>query len=246
MSWVTVIWSMVASACLTLAAMHLLVWCKKRTAWANLLFSLTAAATAALAGCELWMMRAETPGQFGTALRWVHVPAFGADRRAGWFRADLSAGRAAVARLDDLRGAGVLADPQFPVAPNLNYREITASAAHPIPGRFRLRRRGRAESVDARRPSESAVACGLCRGRRDHRLATGRPAAGAGSGWQHRVLRAGSDSADHAGALGNCPLAAHGELLLPGHRRGDGLRDEPTRCSAPRNCRTTCARAKSG
>ena len=76
MSWITVIWSMVASACLTLAAMHLLIWVKKRTAWANLLFSLTAVATAALAGCELWMMRAETPGQFGTALRWVHVPAF--------------------------------------------------------------------------------------------------------------------------------------------------------------------------
>ena len=40
MSWITVIWSMVASACLTLAAMHLLIWFKKRTAWANLLFSL--------------------------------------------------------------------------------------------------------------------------------------------------------------------------------------------------------------
>jgi hypothetical protein len=49
MSWVTIIWSMVASACLTLAAMNLLVWRKKRTAWANLLFSLTAVATAAFA-----------------------------------------------------------------------------------------------------------------------------------------------------------------------------------------------------
>ena len=51
MSWVTVIWSMTASACLTLAALHLLVWCRKRTAWANLLFALTAAATTALAVC---------------------------------------------------------------------------------------------------------------------------------------------------------------------------------------------------
>ncbi len=39
MSWVTIIWSMIASACLTLAAMHLLVWLKKRTEWTNLLFS---------------------------------------------------------------------------------------------------------------------------------------------------------------------------------------------------------------
>ena len=29
MSWITVIWSMVASACLTLAAMHLFIWFKK-------------------------------------------------------------------------------------------------------------------------------------------------------------------------------------------------------------------------
>jgi two-component system, LuxR family, sensor kinase FixL len=51
MSWVTIIWSMVASACLTLAAMHLLVWYKKRAAWANLLFALAAVATAAETLC---------------------------------------------------------------------------------------------------------------------------------------------------------------------------------------------------
>ena len=73
-SWVTIIWSMTASACLTLAAMNLLVWCKKRTAWANLLFSMTAAATAALAACEFWMMRAETGAEVGAAIRWGHVP----------------------------------------------------------------------------------------------------------------------------------------------------------------------------
>ena len=67
---------MVASACLTLAAMHLLVWSRRRTAWAHLLFSLSAAGTAAYAGCELWMMRAQTPGEFGMALRWAHVPAW--------------------------------------------------------------------------------------------------------------------------------------------------------------------------
>jgi hypothetical protein len=59
MSWVTIIWSMAASACLTLAAMHLLVWFMKRTAWANLLFALSAGATTGLAFCELGMMRAQ-------------------------------------------------------------------------------------------------------------------------------------------------------------------------------------------
>ena len=47
---------MIASACLTLAAIHLLVWWKRRTVWAHLLFSLTSAAIAAFAGCELRMM----------------------------------------------------------------------------------------------------------------------------------------------------------------------------------------------
>jgi hypothetical protein len=41
-SLVTVIWSMIASACLTLAGIHLLIWCKTRDAWPNLLFSLMA------------------------------------------------------------------------------------------------------------------------------------------------------------------------------------------------------------
>jgi len=73
MSWVTIIWSMSASACLTLAGLHLLVWCKKRTAWANLLFALAAMGTAAWTFCELWMMQADTPVEFATVLKWGHV-----------------------------------------------------------------------------------------------------------------------------------------------------------------------------
>jgi hypothetical protein len=64
MSWVTIIWAMIASACLTLALVHLLVWWRRREVLANLLFALTAVAAAVFAGCELWMMRAETPGAF--------------------------------------------------------------------------------------------------------------------------------------------------------------------------------------
>ena len=125
MSWVTIIWSMVASACLTLAAVNLLVWCKKRTAWANLLFSLTAVGTAGMAYCELWMMQTETPGQFGTALRWLHVPAWALLLAlVGFVRLYLLAGRPWLAwSFVGLRTLSLLLD--FLVGQNLNYREIT-------------------------------------------------------------------------------------------------------------------------
>src|SRR5260221_10249010 len=76
MSWVTIIWAMIASACLTLALLHVLVWWRRREARANLLFALTAVATAVFAGFELWMMQAATPGAFGMAVRWAPVPAW--------------------------------------------------------------------------------------------------------------------------------------------------------------------------
>jgi two-component system, LuxR family, sensor kinase FixL len=78
MSWITISFSMIVSASLTLAAMHLMIWCKQRTAWGSLLFSLTAVATAALTVSEFLMMRAENPAQFATALRWLHVAAWAA------------------------------------------------------------------------------------------------------------------------------------------------------------------------
>jgi hypothetical protein len=68
MSWVTIIWSMVASACLTLAGMHFLTWWQRRMMWADLLFALLSVAFASFAGGELAMMRAETPEQFATTI----------------------------------------------------------------------------------------------------------------------------------------------------------------------------------
>jgi two-component system sensor kinase FixL len=68
MSRVTVIWSMNASACLTLAVIYLFVWWKNRAAWAPFLFALTAALTTAFAFAELAIMRAETPAQLVTAM----------------------------------------------------------------------------------------------------------------------------------------------------------------------------------
>ncbi|HUO10586.1 MAG TPA: ATP-binding protein [Phycisphaerae bacterium] len=74
MSWVTILWSMIASACLTIAAIHFMTWCHRRTAWADLSFSVMSTAVAFYAVIELAMMRAQTPAAFAVALRWLHVP----------------------------------------------------------------------------------------------------------------------------------------------------------------------------
>jgi len=85
MSSVTIVWSMMASACLTLAAMHLLVWSRRRSVWTHLLLSLSAAGVAVYAGFELRMMRAVTPAEYGMALRWAHVPAWVTIVSLVWF-----------------------------------------------------------------------------------------------------------------------------------------------------------------
>jgi len=76
MSFVTVVWSMIAAACLTLAAVHLPVWWRNRGAQTTLAFALAAVSTAGIAFCELAMLKASTPHAYATAVRWVHVPIF--------------------------------------------------------------------------------------------------------------------------------------------------------------------------
>ncbi len=76
MSWPTVLWSMEAGICLTMASVHLLVWLRNRSWWANLAFSFAAAAVAVLAFVELSAMYAQTPEEFADLLRWARVPIF--------------------------------------------------------------------------------------------------------------------------------------------------------------------------
>jgi two-component system, LuxR family, sensor kinase FixL len=126
MSWVTIIWAMIASACLTLALVHVLVWWRRREVLANLLFALTAVAAAVFAGCELWIMRAETPGAFGMAVRWAHVPASVLIvSLVGFVRLYLRAGRLWLAwTVCGVRTLSLILN--FVFTPNLNYREINA------------------------------------------------------------------------------------------------------------------------
>jgi PAS domain S-box-containing protein len=134
MSWVTVIWSISAGACLTLAFLQFIVWCKDRTARANLVFALGAVAVAVFAGLELALMRAETPAQFGTVARWIHVP--------GWVlivsivafvRLYLNAGRRWLAwTVVAVRTLALILN--FVLSPNINYRKLTALRHMPFLG----------------------------------------------------------------------------------------------------------------
>ena len=127
MNWtsIQIVWPMAASASLTLAAMHFAVWLKDRTAWAHLLFVLAATAAAPMAFFELSMMRAETPEQFSTALRWGHVPLWVLIvTLTGFVLLYLRAGRPWLAwSVCALRTFALLLN--FVTGSSLNYREIT-------------------------------------------------------------------------------------------------------------------------
>jgi two-component system, LuxR family, sensor kinase FixL len=125
MSWVTVIWSMVASASLTIGAIYALVWYRQRASWAHLCFSLTAASCAAFAFCELWMMRAATAAELRAALMWLQLPLFFWIVSLVWFvRIYLGAGRLWLAwTISAMRFFYALLS--FVVG-QLNYREVTS------------------------------------------------------------------------------------------------------------------------
>src|SRR5262249_27765744 len=76
MSWITVVWPIIVGACLTLAAMHLLVWMKDRRAGASLAFAGMAVCVACIAAFELALARAQTPQQFGSLRSWSLAPVF--------------------------------------------------------------------------------------------------------------------------------------------------------------------------
>jgi signal transduction histidine kinase len=134
MSWVTIVFSMIGSACLTLAAIYLLIWFRDRAAPANLLFSVTAVAAAATAAVEMWMMQADTPAEIGIAIRWGHVPVwFWVLGIVGFVRLYLRAGRPWLAwSVVGARSVSLLLN--FATAPNLNYREVTALHRMPFLG----------------------------------------------------------------------------------------------------------------
>ena len=75
MNWIDFAWPMMGGACLALGLIHLLVWVRHRSQTVSLLFCLIALTVAVLAVCELLLMRAQTPAEFASLLRWTSIPA---------------------------------------------------------------------------------------------------------------------------------------------------------------------------
>ena len=125
MSWITVVWSMNAAACLTLAAFYCVVWCKQRENWVHLVFSVSAVAAAAIAAFELAMMHAQRAGQYEALLRWIHVPVWVLIISFVMFvRLYLHAGRPWLAwSICGLRTLVLILN--FIFTPNLNFQQIT-------------------------------------------------------------------------------------------------------------------------
>jgi hypothetical protein len=121
---------MTTAASLTLAVIHLVMWSRRRAAWANLLFAVVALSIAGIAIFEFLMMRATTPAEFGVLGRWMHVPSFAATVAVvGFIRVYLQAGRPWFFwGVVGLRALILVIN--FLCPTNVNYREISA-LVHP-------------------------------------------------------------------------------------------------------------------
>jgi PAS domain S-box-containing protein len=136
MSGVTIGWLFVASACVTLSVIHLVIGIRQPRAF-DLWFALSAMACAAIAAFELALMNADTPARYGVLMRWIHVPIFVYVASLVLFsRSYLNAGRTwlAVATIA-VRGVASLVV-NFLRSPNLNYTEITGLRHVPFLGQM--------------------------------------------------------------------------------------------------------------
>ena len=126
MSWITVVWAMIAAVCLTLAAMNILIWFEDRRSLASLLFAVLAVSVAAITGFELAVMRAQTPREFGLLLRWAQIPVFFVFVSiVGFVSVYFRAGRAWLGWTTcALRLLTLIVN--FVAGPNVHYTQITA------------------------------------------------------------------------------------------------------------------------
>ncbi len=126
MSWITVVWSMAAGACLTLGAVHLLVWFWDRASQANIWFAGAALSIAGFAAIEWSLMRVQTPAEFLALHRWGHFLIFWTITAIiGFVQSYFRTGRPWLAwTVIALRALVVVL--AFVPGPTFNYREVTA------------------------------------------------------------------------------------------------------------------------
>jgi hypothetical protein len=215
---------MAASACLTLAVMQFLIWCTKTHGVGQ---SVVFPDGGGDGRCGLLrILDVAGPDARRIRHRTAMAPCsgMGDDPVDGRLNAVPSAGRSAMARLDDLRSADDLPVAQFPDGSEPQFPRDQPTP-YPVLRRIRLGCRGCSESMDGGWPIESIPACGLRGGHGDHSLVTRRPTNIAGNQWQYPVLRAGRNRTIPTGGLGYDPLADHHKFFLSGRHCGSSLRN---------------------
>lgn len=132
MSGITIVWSMVASACLTVAALHLYIGVRRRSR-SDLLFAASAVCAAVIAFLEMSMMLSPSPQRHGEVIRLFHVPfALLVLTLVLFVRSFLDAGRAWLGGLAVAIRFVMLAVDEL-VAPNVNFRSIDRVVSVPLP-----------------------------------------------------------------------------------------------------------------
>jgi two-component system, LuxR family, sensor kinase FixL len=126
MMWTTVVYSITASACLTLGLIHALIWWRQRDAWPNLLFAVAAIGTAAFTACDLAAQLATSPAQYALAVRYAHLALWvGIIPLSIFVRFQFRAGRIwLLCTFCALRTLSLLLN--FCTGENLNFRQITS------------------------------------------------------------------------------------------------------------------------
>ncbi len=134
MTWLDIAWIALAAASGTLGLLHLVIWLRRRSEYAQLLFFCLTASIAACGALELMMMRATTAAQYASALRWAHVPLSVAIlSMVGFVRFYFAAGRTWLASaVGATRLLALVLN--FTSGVNLNFASIGALQSVTLPG----------------------------------------------------------------------------------------------------------------
>ena len=126
MNTVTILWSCVAGAALTMAGAYGALWILDRRSLANLAFGVVALAVAGLSITELGMMHSASAAEYGAWVRWFHLPNFFAVvGLVAFVHLQFGTGRAWLAGVIVALRAVLLAL-NFLLDPNVNWSEISS------------------------------------------------------------------------------------------------------------------------